>query len=163
MKREEIFALIERIQAVCPPKCKVETVPTKQPNDVHLIIIQRPATDFDEVTETSDAQVEEYKSFFERNLVLRKVYFWELQKIRRWHYETILPLLGDAATHFKVLYCCGNKFVAYERFTLFDYAENYAGVFDYLGVKDQRGYRWMGVCRNIDMLIGVLMTTYQEL
>ena len=87
MKREEIFALIERIQAVCPPECKVETVPTKQPNDVHLIIIQRPATDFDEVTETSDTQVEEYKSFFERNLVLRKVYFWELQKIRRWHYD----------------------------------------------------------------------------
>lgn len=162
MKIEEIFALTERIQAVCPPDFKVEIVPTRQPNDVHLIIIQLPVTNFDSVKEVPDEYVGKFKSFFEQNPVLKNVYFWEVQNVRHWHYETILPLLGDAK-HFRVLYCCGNKFVAYERCSLFDSAENYAGVFDYLGVKDQKGYRWMGVCRNIDLLIGVLMTTYQEL
>jgi len=163
MERDEIFALIERVQEACPPKCKVEIIPTKQKGEVYLVIVQIPSTEMaltESAVNVKDEADEKLKSFFERNLILRKVYFWELQKVRHLHYETILPVINDTE-HFRVLYCCGNKFVFYTH--TFGCLTDCGNMFDYIGVKskDNKDFRYIGHCRNIDVLIGHLMMTFE--
>ena len=161
MDREEIFALEERVIQACPPECSVEIVPTKQKNDVHLIVIQLHAEDVASETGFSSSihqHSADFQKILERNPTLKTVYFWEEQKIHKFHYEHILPLLNDAE-HFRVLYCCGSRFVLYVHNPLS--FEHYFNVIDFIGMNDDKHYKYIGSCRNNDILIGYLMRTFE--
>jgi len=161
MDRDEIFALIKRVTQACPPECNVEIVPTKQKSEVYLVIIQLPSADIAleaEFSSSINQRSADFQKILERNPSLKAAYLWEEQKIHKFHYENILPLLNDAE-HFRVVYCCGSKFVLYERSILS--LEHYFNVIDFIGMNDGKHYKYIGNCRNNDILIGYLMRTFE--
>ena len=163
MEREEIFALTERIKQVCPPECRVEIAPTKQQNKIYLIMIQFPSTEIalpvKPVTQI-DYRVDKFQASFKRDPNLQKAYQWEMQSIHNFHYEIILPLLEDNE-HFRVVYCSGGKFVLYTH--VFGCMSECANLFSYIGMNDREHFKYIGNCRNTDILIGFLMTTFKPL
>lgn len=163
MEREKIFALTERIKQVCPPECKVEIAPTKQRNNIYLITIQFPSTDIalpvQPVTQI-DSRIDRFQATFKRDPNLQKAYQWETQSIHNFHYEIIMPLLEDAE-HFRVVYCSCGKFVLYTH--TFGCMKECSNLFSYIGMNDRQYFKYIGNCRNTDILIGFLMTTYQTL
>lgn len=165
MNLEEILALTERVEEVCPPKCKVEIVPTDQKDDICLVIIQLPTTNgMPEMctADTTELNSTNLQKFFEKNPSLKRLYLWEKQEIHSLHYEKMIPVLKNPE-HFRVIYCCGNRFVFYARtFGCFD---DYINMTDYLGlkIKDTADYLYIGTCRNIDVVIGYLMSTSESL
>ena len=165
MDLNEILELIERVEEICPPKCKVEIVPTDQKDDICLVIIHLPAISIIPETCTSDTEKlisANLKKFFEKRPALKRLYLWEKQELHNLHYEKILPTLKNSE-HFRVIYCCGNQFVFYARtsgcFTV------YVNMTDYLGLKieDMEDYLYIGTYKNIDVLIGYLMSTSEAL
>lgn len=163
MEREEIFALTERLQQICPPECKVEIAPTKQRGEVYLVVIQFPSTATDlpvKPVTKMDLNEVRLQASFKRDPILKTAYNWERQKIHNFHYEIILPLI-EKAEHFRVLYCSGGKFVFYTH--VFGCMSECVNVFNYVGMNDlDNRFKYIGNCRNVDWLIGHLMTTFKE-
>lgn len=160
MERDEIFALAEQIKKVCPEDCKVEIVPTKQSGNVYLVVLQIPSTETvltPRSTNKMDWNADKFQAVFKKDPILKTAYNWEVQQVHDFHYEKILPLLGDAE-HFRVMYCCGGKFVFYVH--TFGCMKERAHVFNYIGMNDREHFKYIGTCRNIDLLIGFLMTTF---
>ncbi|MBR6355286.1 MAG: hypothetical protein IKR92_00385 [Alphaproteobacteria bacterium] len=165
MTKDEIFALIERVEKACPPECQVEIVPTKQSEEIWLVIVQFLSAQITPAAWTPDStywESEKLKSFFEENPALKKAYLWEKQTVHNLHYEKILPLLDDAA-HFRAVYCHDRQFVFYAHtFGCFD---DCANRFDYVGIKSRENedIKYVGTCRHSDFLIEHLMVTRKEL
>lgn len=164
MTKDEIFALIERIRQVCPPECQVEIVPTHQKNEIWLVIVQFPTTyialDADTPSDI-EQRTDGFKKVLENYPMLKTAYLWEEQKIHKFHYETIMPLLND--DNFRVVYCCDNKFALYTHHPgcLQDFFSN--KTVNYIGTNDNRHYKYSGTCWNTDRLIGYLMQTWYDL
>ena len=167
MEKEEIFALIDRVSGVCPPECIVEIVPTRQSEEICLVIVQFPATHLvSDVGVSSDIEQRTagFRKILEKYPMLKTAYLWEAQKIHKFHYEIILPCLNDDE-HFRVVYCCDNKFALYthhlgcfdERFS--NKIVNVVGTND----NDSRHYKYFGTCWDTDWLIGYLMSTWHNL
>ena len=165
MKKEEIWALIERVQQICPLECQVEIVPTSQSSEIWLVIIQFPAKHIALEADAS-SDIEQHtaglRKILEKCPALKTAYLWEAQKIHKFHYETILPLLNDAE-HFRAVYCCNNKFALYT---------HHPGSFDerfsnktvnVIGTTDGHNYKYFGACWDTDWLIGYLMNTWHSL
>lgn len=115
MDLNKVFTLIERVEEVCPPKSKVEIVPTDQKDDICLVIIHLPAISIPPEACTSDTEKlisANLKKFFEKRPALKRLYLWEKQELHSLHYEKILPALKNSE-HFRVVYCCENQFVFY--------------------------------------------------
>ena len=156
MEREQIFALLKRVQNVCPPDCKVEIVPTKQ-KEIYLVVMQFPSA---KLGGDVCIENEQLRAIIAKSPTLKSAYLWEKQVIHNLHYETVLPALNDAK-HFRTIYCCGGKFVFYAH-TL-GFFEGHANMFDYVGTKENDSYTYVGACRNTDLLIGYLMSTFEKL
>lgn len=165
MDLNEILALIERVEEVCPPEYQVEIVPTDQKDDICLVIIHLPAISIPPEACTSDTEKlisANLKKFFEKHPSLKRLYLLEKQELHSLHYEKILPALKNSE-HFRVIYCCGNQFVFYARTS--GCFMVYVNMTDYLGLKieDMEDYLYIGTYKNIDVLIGYLMSTSESL
>ncbi|MBQ7633299.1 MAG: hypothetical protein IJS88_04215 [Alphaproteobacteria bacterium] len=158
MEREQIIALLKRVQNVCPPECKVEIVPTKQ-KEIYLIIVQFPSA---EINGNVCVKNEKLRAVMAKNPALKSAYLWEKQKIHNLHYEIMLPTLNDDI-RFRTIYCCGSKFVFYAH--TFGFFEGHANIFDYVGIRenDEDMYTYVGSCRNTDLLIGYMVSTFEKL
>lgn len=164
MEKSEIFALIERVQEACSRECDVEIVPILRDVEICLVIIQFPAKHIEAYAGFSpdiDRYTIGFRKILERNTGLRMAYLWEKQKIHKFHYEKILPILKDVE-HFRTVYCCDSKFVLYtQHFGFFDGCSD--KYLDFVGTKDDQSYKYVGSCWDTGWLIGYLMNTRDDL
>ena len=162
MEQSEIFALTEQLKQACPHECKVEIVPTKQRDEIYLIVLHFPSVSVDlpvKPINQADMNAERLQATFKRDPILKSAYDWEKRKIHNFHYEIILPLIANNE-HFRVLYCTGCKFVFYPH--TFGCMNECANTFNYVGMNDRTYFKYVGNCRNTDLLIGYLMTTFNK-
>ena len=162
MEKNEITAISEKIQKICPPETTVEILPTKQSGELYLIVIQFPPTYMADVAPNCSAinigywKIEKFQASFKKDPFLKKAYYWGEQKIHHLHYDEILPLLGDQK-HFRILYFCDGKFVFYP--LTFGCLKECAQMFSYVGMNDRTYYKYVGSCRSIKMVTDFLTTT----
>ena len=162
MEQSKIFALTERIKQTCPEDCNVEIVPTKQRDDIYLIVIRFSSTSVDlhvKPMTKADMNAARLQASFTRDPLLKSAYDWERQKIHNFHYEVIMPLIENNE-HFRVFYYTGGRFVFYPH--IFGCLRECANTFNYVGMNDMMYYKYIGNCRNTDWLIGYLMTTFNK-
>ncbi|MBQ9034375.1 MAG: hypothetical protein IJ099_00235 [Alphaproteobacteria bacterium] len=164
MTRDEIIMLVERVQNVCPLKCQAEIVPTYQKQETWVVVIQFPTSYF-VIDKNQSAKIEqcseELGKILKKYPELKEAHLWEEQKIHDFHYETILPLLGDAE-HFRGLYWCDSKFVLYTHHPCVFNGYSPKN-FHFIGTYDNQHYKYIGSHPDVDSLIAYLMDTYDEL
>ncbi len=162
MEKEEIFVLTEQIKQVCPPECNLRILQTKQQDEVYLVIIQFPSTDGYLPTNPlniPDWNLNRLQSIFTRDPYLKKAYNWEKQKIHNFHNNVILPLV-TRKEHFRFVYHAGGIFVFYPH--VFGCMQECPNAFNYIGMNDFRYFKYFGNCRNIDWLVGFLISTFKK-
>ena len=132
--------LLQNIESVCSPDCKVEILSTCRGSESKLVVVKYPETAISTNIYDDTAFVKSIEDF---------------------HYNNVLPQL-ISAKKCRTIYCCGNRFILYSSYSdvlmgfVLYYRARHGISYNFEGKRGHRKY--VGACTDIESLINYLTT-----